>query len=47
MKSGASEAYLPGSGNTEGSSNDGSGHGGFPLLRERLGTRLRRRSQKI
>jgi hypothetical protein len=25
--------YLPGSGNTEGSSNDGSGHGGFPLLR--------------
>jgi len=33
MKSGGSEAYLPGSGNTEGSSNDGSGQGGFPLLR--------------
>ena len=33
MKSGEREAYLPGSGNTEGSSNNGSGHGGFPLLR--------------
>jgi hypothetical protein len=32
MKSGEREAYLPGSGNTEGSSNNGSGHGGFPLL---------------
>ena len=32
MKSGGSEAYLPGSGKTEGSSDTGSGHGGFPLL---------------
>jgi hypothetical protein len=32
MKSREREAYLPGSGNTEGSSNNGSGHGGFPLL---------------
>jgi hypothetical protein len=32
MKSGEREAYLPGSGNTEDSSNNGSGFGGFPLL---------------
>ena len=32
MKSGERETYLPGSGYTEGSSNNGSGHGGFPLL---------------
>jgi len=32
MKSGERETYLPGSGYNEGSSNNGSGHGGFPLL---------------
>ena len=32
MKSREREAYLPGSGNTEDSSNNGSGFGGFPLL---------------
>jgi hypothetical protein len=29
---GERETYLPGSGYNEGSSNNGSGHGGFPLL---------------
>jgi len=32
MKCGEREAYLPGFGNTEDSSNNGSGFGGFPLL---------------
>jgi len=32
MKSGERQTYLPGSGYNEGSSNNGSGHGGFPLL---------------
>jgi len=32
MKSGEREAYLPGFGNTEDSSNNGSGFGGFTLL---------------
>jgi len=32
MKSREREAYLPGSGNTEDSSNNGFGLGGFPLL---------------
>jgi hypothetical protein len=32
MKSGERETYLPGSGYNEGSNNNGSGHGGFPLL---------------
>jgi len=32
MVKGERETYLPGSGYNEGSSNNGSGHGGFPLL---------------